>query len=234
MHPPHLFLWNCMVFAEEAAKSAPMLTVSCSPLRNSEAFAVILIFVFWTVAYYLTSSKVTAKATVLFATTASFGMLVTWWKPPLGRFLMPWSLLILHLLWNILDYFFFFLLNPRWCPCKTWDSLAWWLRLGTWEKLIAEGDLQNNQLVFQKAKNPQKVQTTSTNKPSDLPTTPSSREKTRKTSPCKSVVAWKLRCHGRQNWQESSAFANSSCSTSTAMASAASQAEGLHHHCLSS
>jgi len=38
--------------------------------------AVLCIFVFLTLAYYLTSSKVTAKATVLFATTASFGMLV--------------------------------------------------------------------------------------------------------------------------------------------------------------
>ena len=34
------------------------------------------IFDFWTVAYYLTASKVTAKATALSATTASFGMLV--------------------------------------------------------------------------------------------------------------------------------------------------------------
>ncbi|CAK9072466.1 unnamed protein product [Durusdinium trenchii] len=38
--------------------------------------AVLCIFAFLTLAYYLTSSKVTAKATVLFATTASFGMLV--------------------------------------------------------------------------------------------------------------------------------------------------------------
>lgn len=34
------------------------------------------IFAFLTLAYYLTTSKVTAKATLLFATTASFGMLV--------------------------------------------------------------------------------------------------------------------------------------------------------------
>ncbi|CAL1127286.1 unnamed protein product [Cladocopium goreaui] len=40
------------------------------------AFAVVGIFAFLTVAYYLATSKVTAKATVLFATTASFGMLV--------------------------------------------------------------------------------------------------------------------------------------------------------------
>lgn len=39
-------------------------------------FAVAGIFAFLTVAYYLATSKVTAKATVLFATTASFGMLV--------------------------------------------------------------------------------------------------------------------------------------------------------------
>ncbi|CAL1148030.1 unnamed protein product [Cladocopium goreaui] len=38
--------------------------------------AVCGVFAFLTLAYYLTSSKVTAKATVLFATTASFGMLV--------------------------------------------------------------------------------------------------------------------------------------------------------------
>ena len=36
----------------------------------------VCIFAFLTLAYYLTTSKVTAKATVLFATTASFGMLV--------------------------------------------------------------------------------------------------------------------------------------------------------------
>ncbi|CAK9015367.1 Uncharacterized protein SCF082_LOCUS12725 [Durusdinium trenchii] len=40
------------------------------------AMAVVGIFVFLVLLYYLTSSKVTAKATVLFATTASFGMLV--------------------------------------------------------------------------------------------------------------------------------------------------------------
>lgn len=38
--------------------------------------AVLAIFGFLTLAYYLATSKVTAKATVLFATTASFGMLV--------------------------------------------------------------------------------------------------------------------------------------------------------------
>eukprot|EP00434_Breviolum_minutum_P026069 symbB.v1.2.023046.t1/scaffold2073.1/size90365/7 len=37
---------------------------------------VIGIFFAWTLAYYLSTSKVTAKATVLFATTASFGLLV--------------------------------------------------------------------------------------------------------------------------------------------------------------
>lgn len=36
----------------------------------------VCIFAFLTLAYYLATSKVTAKATVLFATTASFGMLV--------------------------------------------------------------------------------------------------------------------------------------------------------------
>lgn len=40
------------------------------------ALAVLGIFAFLVMAYYLTTSKVTAKATVLFATTASFGMLV--------------------------------------------------------------------------------------------------------------------------------------------------------------
>ena len=44
--------------------------------RFSEAMAVVGVFVVLVLLYYLTSSKVTAKATVLFATTASFGMLV--------------------------------------------------------------------------------------------------------------------------------------------------------------
>ena len=45
-------------------------------LRLAEGTAVVGLFAFLALAYYLTTSKVTAKATVLFATTASFGMLV--------------------------------------------------------------------------------------------------------------------------------------------------------------
>ena len=44
--------------------------------RLAEGTAIVGIFAFLVLAYYLTTSKVTAKATVLFATTASFGMLV--------------------------------------------------------------------------------------------------------------------------------------------------------------
>ena len=52
---------------------------SCDACEGRSAIwvlAVIGIFVCLTLLYYLTTSKVTAKATVLFATTASFGMLV--------------------------------------------------------------------------------------------------------------------------------------------------------------
>lgn len=45
-------------------------------ISSSQGLAVACIFAFLVLAYYLTTSKVTAKATVLFATTASFGMLV--------------------------------------------------------------------------------------------------------------------------------------------------------------
>lgn len=58
------------------------------------ALAVAGIFAFLVVAYYLTTSKVTAKATVLFATTASFGMLVMAMQNLglIGMMTVPWPL----------------------------------------------------------------------------------------------------------------------------------------------
>ena len=50
-----------------------------TPLQEScaKAVSVVFVFLFLTLAYYLMTSKVTAKASVLFTTTCAFGMLVS-------------------------------------------------------------------------------------------------------------------------------------------------------------
>ena len=44
---------------------------------STQAISVVCVFLFLTVAYYAMTSKVTAKASVLFTTTCAFGMLVS-------------------------------------------------------------------------------------------------------------------------------------------------------------
>ena len=43
----------------------------------TEILGIIVVFLFLTAAYYLMTSKVTAKASVLFTTTCAFGMLIS-------------------------------------------------------------------------------------------------------------------------------------------------------------
>ena len=98
-----------------------------------EALSVVFIFLFLTAAYYAMTSKVTAKASVLFTTTCAFGMLISLlqsigiigmmtvdWPVDLNGFLSYFQVLLLDL-----DSFGFasWLLNASLAPLEC-DALG--------------------------------------------------------------------------------------------------------------